>query len=331
MLRVATVLAAVRIGVALPHLSQGNAEGVTACPFSGGKTVKVSFADHAKAAKAKATSADLIGDGHEEIAAALNGRLREMADQTPCEAMTESELDDVFRALWCHRNEELAAHYEEGSGRALHFSTLAEYEREWTMQYVEDAASDVRRGDKCAHVLMAYVHHLSEAGRSALHEAHPELRVPTLPVAGDHADANSFSCISGHNNTGADPGRPNNATFPANGPIWPEEVHYYAMGHGAYPFWLGPGGAGGSKGGHLEVSLAPSLRPCVCPSRRQSRPSRLSDSLVHRSGGASRRPQRSSTTRCATWARRATIWLRLRASISSSDPSLPPVHDRFSF
>merc|ERR1711971_789825 len=93
---------------------------------------------------------------------------------------------------------------------------------------------------------MIWVHHVHEAGKKALQD----MVLPTLEEfkmdhvrkqPGDVANryASSYTCVTGH---GMKSGHTSDHKFPH----WPEEVHYEGKGHGAYPFWAGPGGQGGS-------------------------------------------------------------------------------------
>jgi hypothetical protein len=98
--------------------------------------------------------------------------------------------------------------------------------------------SEALREAKCAEVLMLWVHHLPEAAKKALKGMAlpklPEFKLETLrqnPSVGGRY-ANSYTCVTGHN---MQSGHTSDHKFPH----WPEEVHYYGKGHGAYPFWLG--------------------------------------------------------------------------------------------
>lgn len=93
---------------------------------------------------------------------------------------------------------------------------------------------------------MLWVHHVHESGKQSLQD----MVLPTLtefkmdhvrkqPKEVANRYASSYTCVTGH-------GMKANHTSDHVFPHWPEEVHYEGRGHGAYPFWEGPGGAGGS-------------------------------------------------------------------------------------
>merc|ERR1712146_405040 len=103
---------------------------------------------------------------------------------------------------------------------------------------------------KCAEVLMLWVHHVPQEGKDSL----KAMALPKLPefnferlkqspaLAGRYTS--SFSCVTGHN-------MQSNSESDHKWPHWPAEAHYHGMGHGAYPFWMGPSGQGGK--GAIEV------------------------------------------------------------------------------
>merc|ERR1711920_145854 len=77
----------------------------------------------------------------------------------------------------------------------------------------------------------------------------PKMSIPLLAAYDPaHAEkgkayASSLTCVVGHNMT--------KRTYDHTWPHWPAEAHYYGYGHGAYPFWVGPGSGTGSP--NLEV------------------------------------------------------------------------------
>lgn len=91
---------------------------------------------------------------------------------------------------------------------------------------------------------MLWSHHVPKIGKDTLQD----ITLPKLPefnfqrmkqnpsVAARYSS--SFSCVTGHN-------QKSDSTSDHKWPHWPEEVHYHGMGHGAYPFWMGPSGSGG--------------------------------------------------------------------------------------
>jgi len=99
---------------------------------------------------------------------------------------------------------------------------------------------------------MHWTHHVPEEGKKELVK---KIKLPMLPVVKDlekssaHVEAKktykaAFTCKTGHGMTS---GHTSDHVFPH----WPAEAHYHGLGHGAYPFWLGPSGQGGT--GNLEV------------------------------------------------------------------------------
>lgn len=214
------------------------------CPSSSAHH-KLSKADAWRAKTPHAQT--LTGDSHVAVANVINDRID--VASAPCDNFTSVEMDHIFRTLWCHRAPALNATYSAKDGRRLPHESLEGYEERWAREYkAAEPAASLRDG-KCAHVLMMWTHHLSLSGRDEVVRSFPSFRLPQLPtyrpemVRANTSYATSFSCVTGHNNTGRDSDHV--------WPHWPEEVHYTATGHGAYPFWSGPGGDGGS--GHLEV------------------------------------------------------------------------------
>jgi len=98
--------------------------------------------------------------------------------------------------------------------------------------------------------LMLWSHHVPQTAKDTLQG----MALPRLPefkferirqspaLAGRYT--NSFSCVTGHN-------QKSGSTSDHKWPHWPAEAHYHGMGHGAYPFWMGPSGTGGKA--PLEV------------------------------------------------------------------------------
>jgi len=115
--------------------------------------------------------------------------------------------------------------------RSRRFATLAEYDTLWE----EDAehAVEVIRDAKCAEAVMLWAHHLTEGGKSALGQR----ELPTVPTydtqkASSETYESSFNCVTGHSMKA-------DHTSDHVWPHWPEDLHYTAKGHGAYPFWSG--------------------------------------------------------------------------------------------
>ena len=174
-----------------------------------------------------------------------------------CDAHSLDELNQLTRDLFCHLHDDLDAQYALADGRKRRFGSIGEYEAAWASEAVSVAADATGaalaalRGAKCAENLMLWTHHTSADAKAALtHEA--GVTLPTLPAYeaahGAHADAavadtvaSSYTCQTGHGMTEATTTGSDHVY-----PHWPAEVHYTGTGYGAYPFWAGGSGAGGS-------------------------------------------------------------------------------------
>ena len=224
------------------------------------------------------------GTNHAEIASKINAQLasEEGLALEQCEAFDHDELNELVRQMWCHKTHEFQRIYgsavrgaaKKQDSRTLRFATLDEYEAAWAAEAASlkadgDAAMALKEA-KCAEVLMMYSHHLTTDAKAAvrakaaaaptaaeddvLSPQHPMIKMPKLPTfnashlahpaAGGTYGA-AFSCLNGHNMT---LGVESDHVFPH----WPAEAHYFAKGHGAYPFWLG-GTSAETGNGALEV------------------------------------------------------------------------------
>jgi len=161
----------------------------------------------------------------------------------PCDDHTTEELNNLAKKLFPHLNEDLRKVYAEQDGRARRFESLSEYETAWA----QEVDSQILREAKCAEVLMLWAHHIPESSKKTLQET-----LPTLPVYNStkalesKTYATATSCVTGHAMvTGGDSSRSH------DWPNWPEELHYTATGHGAYPFWWG----GGSDSGTADMKV----------------------------------------------------------------------------
>jgi hypothetical protein len=198
---------------------------------------------------------DVTVDG---IAAKINEHLASTgATLQQCDAFEVEQLHDLLRTLHCHFSPELHEVYKArvDDKRALRFDTLEAYEQSWKLESAAHGADKTAmralKDAKCAEVLMMWTHHVNGASKDELKELYKLPRLPTYdakhasnPKVGQ-AYTDSFTCVTGHNMTAA-------STSDHKFPHWPEEVHYTGMGHGAYPFWLGPDGRLG-KGAPIEV------------------------------------------------------------------------------
>ena len=102
------------------------------------------------------------------------------------------------------------------------------------------------RHAKCHEVVMMWAHHLSETAKKFWKGKD----LPTLPAydakkADNKVYATSTTCQTGHKMVAG------GGTSTHKWPDWPEELHYTAKAHGAYPFWWG----GGSDSGVADMEV----------------------------------------------------------------------------
>merc|ERR1711934_143678 len=197
----------------------------------------------------------VAGSSALEIADAINAHLGRTASLAPCSDFSHQALNQLLRDLWCSAAPQLNQIFKESSDpRALSEVSLEALEKVWEREREilkdDPSVAAALRDAKCAEVLRVWSHHVPRETQDTLKHL---LRLPQMPVynqtsashpAVGKAYQESFNCVSGHNLT---------STLGVSDhklPHWPEEVHYTATGHGAYPFWLGGGGSGGTA--HLE-------------------------------------------------------------------------------
>merc|ERR1719178_2365 len=147
--------------------------------------------------------------------------------------------------MWPHFSAELEQVYQANSdSRGKRFQTLAEYQKSWAAQL--DADIDTLRHAKCHEVVMMWAHHISEAGKKALQgKVLPSLPVYDVNKSSNKVYTQATSCQTGHKMvTGS-------GSSTHQWPDWPEELHYKAKAHGAYPFWWG----GGSDSGSADMEV----------------------------------------------------------------------------
>lgn len=224
-------------------------------------------ADAARASKVL-PSASFTASGATQIRRMLNkhllaGKLA-MPLNRPCEEFTLDELAELQRIVLCQAEPALVT-LAGGSSSARALLYTAET---LDAQHASDAAdvasdlsstiADAVRDARCHSLAMAWVHHLSEDGRSSLSNN----TMPLLPEKGlqEHTEAlkaadpamasrvlgnlsSAVTCQIGHE---AEPVK--RGTW-GGFPTWPYEVTYNASGYGPYPFWAGGGGSGGSLSG----------------------------------------------------------------------------------
>jgi len=247
---IAALMACVQMAQPFPVMQAKGADS-SKCPFS-----SPSATDMLRASSSDARR--MGGRTFTDMASKINAHL--VAQGTVLKECREFELpalDDLVRQMWCHLSEDLHSVYKAHGGdlRKLRFSSLEEFERHWAQvnsAAEADGADAVHalKEAKCAEALMLYTHHVPEEAKALLKAS----AMPTMPAyrpeAARHATVGkayteSYTCVSGHNMTA-------NHTSDHILPHWPAEVHYHALGHGAYPFWLGGGGSGGS-GAKIEA------------------------------------------------------------------------------
>merc|ERR1712232_881149 len=87
---------------------------------------------------------------------------------------------------------------------------------------------------------------MGESAKKVTATALPQMPVFETAKTSDKFYAEASSCQTGHSmTTGGD------GTSTHEWPDWPEELHYKAKGHGAYPFWWG----GGSDSGTADLEV----------------------------------------------------------------------------
>jgi len=183
----------------------------------------------------------LAGSSAEEIAEKLNEHMAKVVATKPCDDHSIEELNEVVRGMFGQLSDELQQIYADNDdARARRFATLAEYEQSW----MDEEDSLIRRHAKCFEIAEMWAHHLSEAAKRGK-------TVPTVPVfdsskADDKLYESSATCQTGHAMIKGGDG-----TSTHQWPDWPEELHYKAKAHGAYPFWWG----GGSDSGTADMEV----------------------------------------------------------------------------
>jgi len=203
---------------------------------------KASKADLARATL-RSQPGRLAGSSAEEIAAKLNEHMAKAVATKPCDDHSVEELNDAVRGMFGQLSDELQQIYaDSGDARSRRFATLAEYEQSW----MEEEDSLTTRHAKCFEIAEMWAHHLSDAAKRSGAKT-----VPTVPVydstkADDKLYESSATCQTGHAMVKGGDG-----TSTHEWPDWPEELHYKAKAHGAYPFWWG----GGSDSGSADMEV----------------------------------------------------------------------------
>jgi len=128
--------------------------------------------------------------------------------------------------------------------RSKRFATLTEYEDSWATETEHNAGA--LRHAKCHEVIMLWAHHLSETAKKFWKGKElPSLPLYDVKKAGNTVYDSSTTCQTGHKMVAG------GGSSTHKWPDWPEELHYSAKAHGAYPFWWG----GGSDSGSADMEV----------------------------------------------------------------------------
>lgn len=161
----------------------------------------------------------------------MNSHLSKIVSTKACDLHSVDELNALLRDMLTLGSPELDAVYVQNTDdRAKRFSTLAEYEAAWAVEAGVDL--ETLRHAKCAEIVMMFAHHLSESSKKSFAKTLPTVPVYDEAKASHKTYAEALTCQSGH---AMKKGGDGSSTH--QWPDWPEELHYKAMGHGAYPFW----------------------------------------------------------------------------------------------
>jgi len=249
----------------------------------------------------------LAGSSPQDISAKLNAHIQKAGGAKKyCQEHTLSELNAVTRQMLGRASDDLEAIYKSnGDARSKRYGTLAEYETSWD----KEQDDEVVREAKCFEIGELWAHHLSEADKKDLIST-----VPALPVFEPEKTSNKFyeestSCQQGHAMVSGGDG-----TSTHQWPDWPEELHYKAKGHGAYPFWWG----GGSDSGTADLE--------VWWSEKQGAEKFYHSSCTGKSSGKGRSHLRagkgrgSNATSTSNWLNGPCVHLMLAPKESSAKP-----------
>jgi hypothetical protein len=111
---------------------------------------------------------------------------------------------------------------------------------------MEEEDSLTLRHAKCFEITEMWAHHLSDAAKRSGGKTLPTVPVFDSTKADDKLYESAASCQTGHAMVKGGDG-----TSTHEWPDWPEELHYKAKAHGAYPFWWG----GGSDSGTADMEV----------------------------------------------------------------------------
>lgn len=195
-------------------------------------------------ASSKVQSGRLAGKSPQEIANKLNAHLLNYGGaKRSCDDHTVQELNDILSSVFAGVASEFDDVYKKTMDlRVKRFQTLAEYEQSWQSE-VDDLAT---RHAKCFEIGEMWSHHLPESIKKAHVGVVPKLPTYNSALANNTLYTRAASCQTGHAMVKGGDG-----TSTHQWPDWPEELHYKAKGHGAYPFWWG----GGSDSGTADLEV----------------------------------------------------------------------------
>jgi len=187
----------------------------------------------------------LAGSSPQEIADKINRHMQKSGIATrECDEHSLEELNNIVRAIFKQGvSEDLEQVYQRNAdGRSRRFSSLADYERVWE----EETHSETLLHAKCFEIVELWAHHMTDADKRAFDGVLPEVPVFDAKKAEDATYAATTSCQTGHAMKKGGDGSSSHEW-----PDWPEQLHYTAKAHGAYPFWWG----GGSDDGDSDLEV----------------------------------------------------------------------------
>jgi len=188
----------------------------------------------------------LAGSTPQDIADKINRHMKKSGiDTKECDEHSLTELNDIVRGIFKQGlSTDLEQVYSQNAdARSRRFSTLSEYESAWE----QEMHSETLLHAKCFEIVELWAHHMTDADKDTIKA------LPTVPVydskkAEDPTYAATTSCQTGH---AMKKGVAGDGTSTHKWPDWPEELHYKAKAHGAYPFWWG----GGSDSGTADLDV----------------------------------------------------------------------------
>ncbi|KAJ9468211.1 hypothetical protein DIPPA_04417 [Diplonema papillatum] len=143
-------------------------------------SAELSHADWRRAVQPRVHGASAVGGSSgKDIFRAINDFMDQSAaahQMRDCESFAHDELDDVAARLRRHQSQPLADFYQKKSDKRTLVDGLAEAGGVYSPRY------NTTRDAKCAQVLMAWAHHVSDAARGAV--AAEGFSLPRMPRGG---------------------------------------------------------------------------------------------------------------------------------------------------